>query len=120
MTYLYLFLQSNLLEWPVYLWAIDSARSRANLPSWSLARRAIAVTVINSITHPVVFFLIMNLSLPYLANILLAESFAVGVEAWLLTSYLRFRWPQALLASLLANLISWQIAPMLTYSLFQP
>jgi hypothetical protein len=73
----------------------------------------------NSVTHPVVFFGIMNLPFTYLENILLAESFAVVAEAACLFVVLQPRNIRSVLGciftSLVANLVSWQIAPMLTY-----
>jgi hypothetical protein len=119
MTYLFLFWQSNLLEWPIYLSKFSD--KSAGLPkNWRWWKSALFITVMNSMTHPIVFFGFMNLPLPYLANILLAEVFAITAETFILKKFLRMTWWSSLLTSLLANLLSWQIAPMLTYSLFQP
>lgn len=115
MIYLFFLLQSNLLEWPVYL-----ARLSDKKTGWSWKRTALFVTVLNSITHPLVFFGFMNLPLPYLANILLAETFAIGAEAWALHRFAERGWKDSLLTSAFANLLSWQLAPMLTYTFFQP
>ncbi|MBX3017084.1 MAG: hypothetical protein KF767_04290 [Bdellovibrionaceae bacterium] len=112
MIYLFFFLQSNLLELPVYL-----ARKPAG---WNWKRSLLFITVLNSVTHPLVFFGFMNLPLPYLANILLAEAFAIVAEALALRRFADRRWRDALCTSAFANLISWQLAPMLTYSFFQP
>jgi hypothetical protein len=107
--YLYVFMQSNLLEvlFLVWLW-----------PRWKPARVwLVRTTLVNSLTHPVVFFLLMKLPLGgYLGNILAAETFAVCAEAYL---YRRiWRMERAFLASLLANLWSWQLAPVLTALIF--
>lgn len=115
MTYVLLFLQSNLLEWPIYL-----ARFPGRAPGWDWKRTALFVTVLNSVTHPLVFFGFMNLPLPYIANILLAEAFAILAEAWAFRRWMGRPFGDALLTSALANLLSWQLAPMLTYSFFQP
>ena len=113
MMYLYTFLQSNLLEWCIYFPLLARLR-----PTWSWLDRALFVTALNGLTHPIVFFFIMNLKLPYLANIVIAETFAVVVEGLLLCFLLRAKFSKALLASLIANLISWQLAPMLTYAVW--
>lgn len=115
MIYLFFFLQSNLLEWPVYLSRLSDRKS-----GWDWKRTALFVTVLNSVTHPLVFFGFMNLPLPYLANILLAETFAIAAEAAALNRFAGRSWKDALLTSTCANLLSWQLAPMLTYSFFQP
>lgn len=107
--YLYVFLQSNLLEVPFYHWGFG--RSLADRWRDSLWW----VTAINSLTHPIVFFVIMNLNGTYLQNILLAEAFAIGAE----TAYFRFLtrspWWRCLAVSAVANVVSWQAAPALTY-----
>lgn len=113
MSYLYIFLQSNLLEFPFYLWLLPDLRRELGV-----ARTLWAVTLLNSITHPFVFFFLMDLPLSYLETVLWAETFAVAGEALLLVLLLRVRFRRALLASLVANLISWQAAPVLTYLIF--
>lgn len=110
MSYFALFWQSNLLEWPVYLLLL-----RAFQPGLSLPRAAAWITCLNSVTHPVIFFGIMNAGLPYLTSILCAEAFAILVEFALLARVFRIPWGWVLLASVTANLLSWQFAPMLTY-----
>lgn len=113
MSYLYLFLQSNLLEWPLYLpflvWRGRGLR-------WFEA--AVVITLMNAVTHPLVFFGFMNLPLSYLQNILLAESFAILSEGLFLAWFLRERRLATLAVSALANLLSWQWAPILTYLAF--
>lgn len=113
MTYLYLFLQSNLLEAPAYLLFLKLLR-----PQWSVWKSLCFMTAFNSITHPVVFFLIMNFKFTYLQNILLAEAFAIGAEALVLIVLLRARPVPALSISAFANFLSWQLAPMLTYAVW--
>ena len=70
--YLYIFLQSNLLEIPFYFLFIKKKQK-------FLASAAL-VTAINSLTHPIVFFVIMNSKNSYLQNIIFAEVFAILVE----------------------------------------
>ena len=111
MTYLYVFLQSNLLEVLPYFLLLPGARG------WGLARTAAMVTLLNSLTHPIVFFGLMNLPFTFLTNISLAEGFAVGAEAIALTLLCNQPRGRAIFASLIANLVSWQLAPILTYAL---
>ncbi len=110
LAYLYIFLQSNILEIPIY-WLCFRKKL-------SFKSTAISVTAINSLTHPIVFFVFMNFHQSYLQNILLAEAFAISTEALFFSRVLKLSWPSAIFASVLANLISWQLAPMLTYLLF--
>lgn len=70
----------------------------------------------NSLTHPLIFFVIMNLRLTYLQDILLAEVFAITIEAALLARFAGTSWRFALAVSAFANFVSWQLAPMLTYA----
>lgn len=111
-TYLYIFLQSNLIEVPFYYLFLRRLYSPLN--SFGL------ITAINSLTHPLVFFILMNLKNTYLENILLAESFAVASEALFLFWICQLNWKTAFLASLVANLASWQMAPIFTYLFFRP
>ncbi|MGZ3789345.1 MAG: hypothetical protein ACXVLQ_12530 [Bacteriovorax sp.] len=113
MNYLYLFYQSNLLEMPAYYLFLNKAR-----PQWSFLEKFVFITGMNSVTHPIVFFFVMNLSLTYLQNILIAECFAIGMEAMILSLVLKERFTFCLLISLFANFLSWQLAPMVTFSLF--
>lgn len=109
--YLYIFLQSNILEVPIYYWFFR----RTQNASQSL----MTTTVMNSMTHPLVYFGFMNLSMTYLNKILLAEVFAIISETFFYHRYLKINIKYTFFAALLANLISWQFAPMLTYLLFR-
>lgn len=108
--YLYVFLQSNLLEVPFYHLGL---RRRQD---WG--RSLALVTLVNSLTQPIVFFGIMNLRLSYLENILVAEAFAIIAETVAFRLLIGRRWRASLIAAFVANLISWQLAPILTYLLF--
>ena len=110
--YVYIFLQSSLLETLVY-WAFYRRRL-------SLGAIVTLVTASNALTHPVVFFGFLASSLSYLAAILLAEGFAVaaetGLHRWGAAG--RLSWARAFAAAVVANLFSWQVAPALTYFFF--
>lgn len=108
MTYLYTFLQSNLLEVPFYY-----AFYRRGL---SLREVLLLVTLANLITHPFIFFGICAVGLSLLVSTLLAELIAIGGEPLLHGYGRRAVWSmQPLVASLIANLASWQLAPLLTW-----
>ena len=106
--YLYILFQSNLIEvlLMLLLWPRLMPKN-----TWALR-----ITATNAISHPVVFFVLMKLPFGYLWNILIAEAFAIGFETLV---YRRvFGLKQAFTASLLANLVSWQLAPVLTALIF--
>jgi hypothetical protein len=105
--YAWIYLQSNLLEVIplLFIW-----------PRWRPAdRNALRISLLNGVTHPIVFFGLMRLPFSYLINVLIAETFAIVAE-WRV--YRRLGLPKAFQASLFANLISWQLAPALTVYFF--
>lgn len=108
MNYLYIFTQSCLLEIPFYLIFIKRPK----------LEKTAFVFAMNSMTHPIVFFGLMNLSMTFLQNILVAEAFAILSESFALNLLLKMDWKRAALASLLANLVSWQLGPVLTYTIW--
>lgn len=109
--YLYIFLQSNLLEVPFYHWILRRKKS--------FLKSTLLVSAINSLTHPIVFFVIMNFETSYLQKILIAEGFAVVAETAFFSRILGFPLLRAFCAAVVANLVSWQLAPMLTYTLLK-
>lgn len=109
--YLYIFLQSNLLEVPFYYLAFKK--------NYSFKDILFKTTAINSLTHPIVFFVLMNLNQTYLKNILLAEVFAIVVETFFFSRFKNISWLNAFIGAVIANLVSWQVAPMLTYAIFK-
>ncbi len=113
MSYLYVFLQSNLLEIAPYYVLLPRGQR-----GWGLGQMLVLITLLNSLTHPIVFFGIMNLRFSFLTNILLAEGFAIVSETILLARALGLSWRSTVVASLVANLLSWQLAPALTYLVF--
>lgn len=105
--YLYVFLQSNGIEvlFLTLIW-----------PRWRPALQTGAkITALNSVTHPIVIFALMKLPLGYLPDILIAETFAIVAEG---AVYRRWGWRRPFLASLVANILSWQLGPVLTASIF--
>jgi hypothetical protein len=108
MTYFWIFVQSNLLEAPVMIPFL----MKRNTFFQSLA----ILTCLNAITHPVVFFFMMNLKMVFLFNILTAEVFAIVTEAYALFKITGDPYLNCLFISLAANFFSWQISPMITYA----
>lgn len=127
--YLYVFLVNNALEIPVY-WAFyrflgrDSAEGSglpalaAETASGRLAKSAGLVTLSNLCTHSMVFFAFMATGKPYLTALLWAQLFSFLTEAVLHTWAARIPFWRALVASVSANFVSWQFAPLVIYWLF--
>jgi hypothetical protein len=113
--YLYVFFQSNGLEVLFLLGFYRFYQARDRLGGGDIALK---VTLANTLTHPIVLFLILKGPFTYFWAIVIAESFAVLGETWLHQRYLNISWKKAFLGSLLANLISWQMGPILTTLIF--
>ena len=111
--YSIIFFQSNLIEIPIYFLIYKSIQ-------FGLNKAATVTTLANLITHPIVFFIIMGMKLNYISSILLAECFAIFGEMLIHSKTLKISYKKAFIASFTANLISWQIGPMLTYWLYYP
>ena len=105
--YFYIFFQSNLLEVPFYYFFLKKNNSFLKILTLT--------TAINSLTHPIVFFGLMNLKNSYLQNILVAETFAILTEALFFYFVLNLNFKRAFSGSFIANLVSWQVAPLITY-----
>jgi hypothetical protein len=108
--YLYIFLQSSFIE--CFIYGFGYRRRLCWLNAFVLT------TLANSITHPIVFFGFMSSHFTYLSAILAAELFAVVAETLLHSWFGRLPLPLAFRMALIANLMSWQVAPILTYFLF--
>lgn len=112
MNYLFIFTLSNLLEMPAYLTFLKNKNK-----SETLIKSFLFITALNALTHPFVFFGIMNLERTYLENILMAEAFAIIVEAILINRIGKIELKKCFFISFFANLLSWQISPIITYGL---
>lgn len=110
LSYLYVFLQSNLIEVLVYY-----IFYRLQI---SFSKNLGLVTLSNSITHPIVFFGFMQSGRSYLESILWAETFAVASETILHSYFGQLDLKKTSVAALISNLVSWQLAPMITYIFF--
>ncbi len=76
------------------------------------------VLLANALTHPwVVFGWLAIPSASLLKMLLLAEASSILIEAFIYHQSLRITFLNALLGSLLANLLSWQLSPLLSYAL---
>ena len=120
--YLYVFMQSNLFEIPFYYLGlrrlVPGRLTRSLRESERILFFICAVTAVNSVTHPFIFFGIMNLRSTYLQNILVAEAFAIFSEAIFMYWILDVTKLRAIAVATVANLVSWQLAPLLTFKLF--
>lgn len=103
------FLFTQAFEVPIYLFMMD----RQRLPLSSAARVAVAFGA-SGLTHPIVWFLIPKLGLPFVGYVALAEVFAVSVEA---LYFARFGLRRPLLWSFVANATSASLG-LLSRSLF--
>lgn len=112
--YLYTFFQSNGVE-VLFLIFFYPVGGRLLKSRWDTA---LVVSLANSITHPVVLFLILKGPFTYLWGVLLAESFAVISEVFIHRHFLGVTWKRACIGSLIANLLSWQLGALLTTYFF--
>lgn len=113
--YLYVFFQSNGLEVLFLLGFYQWFQSRDRVRPTDIALR---VTLANTLTHPIVLFIILRSPLTYLSAILVAEAFAIVAEAILHRYIFGISWKKAVLGSTFANLLSWQMGTMLTTWIF--
>lgn len=120
--YLYVFLQSNLLELPIYYLGLRSLAPGLLTRSLRESERVLfflcAVTAVNSLTHPMMFFGIMNLKYTYLQNILMAEAFSILSETIFIVWLIDVSKARAIVVATIANIVSWQLAPVLTFKIF--
>lgn len=107
MDYFWLFLRSSTLEVPIF-WLFYRKR-------YTLAATFLLVTLTNAFTHSFIFFGFMTGPFTYLTGALLSEVFAIGVEALLHWRFAQIPFRLALKASFTANLLSWQVGPMLSF-----
>lgn len=122
MSYLLTYLQSNFLEVPFFCLAHHFLSTKKNL--WS---SVLTTSFANAITHPIVFFVWLSSGsqLNWLSGILAAEAFAVigeivlhGYAFGLHRLHQRREWSIIAIGSLSANLVSWELGPILTWLSF--
>jgi len=107
MSYFQLFLQNFAVE-AVFLGLLLFRKN--------LGRVLFLVLFANALTHPLlVFGFIAYPDAILLPVLLLGESFAILVEAAIYWKKLDLKWWAALLISLAANLLSWELGPRLSY-----
>ena len=117
--YLYVFAQSNLVEVLFLIFFYGFKRYAFSGEAFKgLIHIALVVTVANSITHPIVVFLIVRGPWSYLTGILAAETFAFAAEVFLHQPVNHQPLARRMAGSLLANLLSWQAGPVLTALVF--
>lgn len=127
MTYLLTFLQSNFLEVPFYF-VTHAFTCKSNGPILRrLGRSVLRTSFANLITHPIVFFGFLGsgstTGFSWLHGILFAECFAIVGEMFIHaasfdTKLDRRQWLTVFFGVAIANLVSWELGPVLTYFLF--
>ncbi len=119
MSYLLTYLQSNFLEVPFFCVAHHLLSTKRNL--WS---SVLTTSLANAITHPIVFFVWLSSGshLNWLSGILFAEAFAIigeiALHGYALGLHCRRDWMLVAVGSLIANLVSWELGPILTWLSF--
>ena len=74
------------------------------------------VLLANALTHPlVVFGFVAVPEAKLIVTLLMAQTFAIGVEAAIYWKKLNLSWWPALLWAGLANLLSWELSPRLSW-----
>lgn len=113
MAYLITYFQSNGLEL-VFFYLLHRKLGLSKSRSIGLT------TLSNLITHPTIFFGHMTIGLTWLHAILIAEIFAwlseAALQAWATQTW--SRWREWLIVSFVANLVSWELGPRLTWWLW--
>jgi len=114
--WLYIFALTCLLELPVYLWLL---RHVVCVP-WGL----LLCLALNLATHPIVWFVLPGLLENQQHYVLVAEAFAVGVEALILIALAHFRrwdlpWLSLVGVAFLANAFSATLGELVGYRLLQ-
>ena len=127
MTYLLTFLQSNFLEVPFYC-ITHALLVRSHGPVLQrLGRSVLRTSFANLITHPIVFFGFLGsggtTGLTWLQGILFAEAFAVIGETFIHAAsyeekFVSRQWVSLFGGAVVANLMSWELGPILTYFSF--
>lgn len=110
MRYLTLFVSGVVLEFAVFyiLMISDSEVTKREL--------ALAVLAINLLTHPLLIFIVPITGLQYLPTIFVAEAVIMLCEGYALTTLFRDMSSRRIyVASVFANLASWQLSPFLLY-----
>jgi hypothetical protein len=107
MSYFQLFLQTFAIE-AVFLGIVLFRKK--------LSRVLFIVLLANALTHPlVVFGFIAYPEAKLIVTLLLAETFTILVEAYIYWKKLNLSWWLALLLAGVANLLSWELGPRLSW-----
>ncbi|MBC7464537.1 MAG: hypothetical protein H7256_00970 [Bdellovibrio sp.] len=108
--YLPFFLKTYAFELPFYYFFLRKIFSTTKILRINL--------VINLATHPFIFIMLplilVRFEFNYFQYLVVAEIFAPLVEALILNQLFKVRWQTAVVASLVANLISWTVGVLLS------
>lgn len=114
--YLFVFILSYLLQLLIY-WALQFQLQKNDSESFSFISLAKDLFMIQSLIHPIAFFVILNGPLSILMNLLLAQFFLVFSAGSLmnLVHGRKILSGRYYLISFVAQLTSWQLAPLLSF-----
>jgi hypothetical protein len=141
--YLKVFAVVDLLEMPIY-WTFFASLARSTQPTLSggkvpsrvktifiypaisggsgqgseirhFVKIAGLVTLVNLCTHPVVFFGFMSSGRTIFKSVLWGQAFSMATEAILISWAARLPFGQTIVASIAANLFSWQLSALVIY-----
>jgi len=118
--YLFVFFLSYFLQLLIY-WALQFQLQKNESESYSFISLAKDLFMIQSFIHPIAFFVILNGPLSILTNLLLAQIFLV-FSAGILMNLVHGRnvlSRRYFLISFVAQLTSWQLAPLLSFILLR-
>jgi hypothetical protein len=117
--YLYVFAISSALELPVYEGFYRNVPVLRDTRTWRHWGKVAGLVILaNLCTHSMAFFGFLSTGKPYLKAVLLAQFVSIVAEACLHSWAARISLRRTLVASLCANLFSWQFAPLVSYALF--
>ena len=118
--YLLVFFISYFLQLGIY-WGLQHQLQKSNSEAFNFMALAKDLFMIQSFIHPVAFFVILNGPMSILWNLLFAQFFLV-FSAGLLMNLIhnrKFMSGRFYLISFVAQLTSWQLAPLLSFALLR-
>lgn len=122
--YISVLVQVTLFEAPVF-WMFYRKLPVERVPAFDAQtdfgkamRVAGLVALTNACIHPLYFFGFMSSGQAYLWSVFWGQIFAVFGDAFIQSWAARIPIERAIAASLVANLVSWQLTPLLTWALY--
>lgn len=107
MNYFQLFIQNYFIEFIFLLYYLRDIRK---------SELAFSVLLANAFTHPLLSLVVLAISSQTIMKmLLLGELFVFIIETLIYRRSLNLKWSAAITASFLANLISWQFSPVVSF-----